>query len=55
MTDLLTLMRNIQEAQAVRLGIPVSRQFSDADLAGSMQMLEEAEIELYGAPLKEAA
>ena len=48
MADLLTLMRKTQEAQAVRLGIQVERQFTDDELAGSMDLLAEAEAELYG-------
>lgn len=48
MSELLTLMRKTNEAQAVRLGVPVQRQFSDDELAGSMELLAEAEAELYG-------
>lgn len=48
MNNLLTLMRKTNEAQAVRLGVPVQRQFSDDELAGSMELLAEAEAEFYG-------
>lgn len=48
MSTLLDLMRKTTEAQAVRLGIPVVRQFSDDELASSMAELESAERELYG-------
>lgn len=48
MSDLFEMMRRSQEAQAVRLGIPVARQFSDEELAGSMAELESAERELFG-------
>lgn len=48
MNNLLNLMRKTNEAQAVRLGVPVQRQFSDDELAGSMELLAEAEAELYG-------
>lgn len=46
MSDLFTLMRKTQEAQAVRLGVDVPRQFSDEDLAPSMALLSEAEREI---------
>lgn len=48
MSTLFELARKSQEAQAVRLGIPVAREFSDAELAGSAELLAEAERELYG-------
>jgi hypothetical protein len=48
MSSLFDLMRKTNEAQAVRLGIPVSRQFSDDELIDSMQALADAERELYG-------
>lgn len=48
MSELLTLMRKTNEAQAVRLGVQVERQFSDDELAGSMELLAEAEAEFYG-------
>lgn len=44
--SLFDLMRKTQEAQAVRLGVNVSRQFSDEELAPSMELLSEAEREL---------
>lgn len=46
--SLLDMMRKANEAQAVRLGIPVSRQFSDNELADSMTALADAEREFYG-------
>lgn len=50
--SLFDMMRKSQEAQAVRLGIPVSRQFSDDELVESIQALAEAEhdleLEMYG-------
>lgn len=49
MADLITLMRKTNEAQAVRLGLSVNRQFSDDELAANMAILAEAEAELYGA------
>jgi len=48
MSILFETMRKTQEAHAVRLGIPVARQFSDDELAGSMAELESAERELFG-------
>lgn len=48
MSSLFDMMRKTNEAQAVRLGIPVSRQFSDSELIDSMQALVDAERELYG-------
>lgn len=48
MSTLFDLMQKTQEAQAVRLGVPVARQFSDEELAGSMAELDAAERELYG-------
>lgn len=47
-SPLFEMMRKHQEAQAVRLGIPVAREFSDAELEGSVELLAEAERELYG-------
>ena len=44
--DLFTLMRKANEAQAVRLGIPVPRQFSDDEIAESMDLLSQAERDL---------
>lgn len=49
MSQLYTLMLKAQEAQAVRLGIEIPRQFTDAELAESTALLEQAERELYGA------
>lgn len=50
--SLMDFMKKTQEAQAVRLGIPVARKYSDDALAESMQALTEAERdisrELYG-------
>lgn len=46
--SLFDLMRKTNEAQAVRLGIPVSRQFSDDELTDSMQAMADAERKLYG-------
>jgi hypothetical protein len=40
------LMRKTQEAQAVRLGLPINRQYSDDELVESIQALNEAEHEL---------
>lgn len=48
MSDLFTLMRKTQEAQAIRLGVEIERQFTDDELAGSMELLAEAEAEIYG-------
>lgn len=47
MSSLFDLMRKTQEAYCVRHGLPVSRQFSDADLADSQRTLTEVERELY--------
>lgn len=44
--SLFTMMRKTQEAHAVRHGLPVTRQFSDDELATSMDMLSQAEREL---------
>ena len=46
--DLFTFMRKTNEAYAVRHGLPVERQFYDADLVESHKGLSEAERELYG-------
>ncbi len=48
MSSLFTLMRKTQEAQAVRLGIAVARNFTDDELAESNRLLAEAERDLYG-------
>lgn len=45
-SSLFTFMRKTQEAQAVRLGVNIQRQFSDEDLAPSMALLSEAEREI---------
>ncbi len=47
MSDLLTMMRKTQEAHCVRNGLPVERQFSDAELEQSNATLSEIEAELY--------
>lgn len=44
--SLFDLARKTQEAQAVRLGLDVPRQFSDEELAPSMELLSQAEREL---------
>lgn len=48
MSTLFTLARQTAEAQAVRLGIPVARHFTDTELAPSTRLLEQSERELYG-------
>lgn len=52
MSSLFEMMRKSQEAQAVRLGLPIDRKFSDDDLVEAIQALAEAEhdleLELYG-------
>lgn len=48
MSTFFDLMRKTQEAQAVRLGLPIDRKFSDDELAESMIALSDAERELYG-------
>lgn len=44
--SLFDLMRKTNEAQAVRLGVGVPRQFSDEELAPSMALLSQAERDL---------
>ena len=51
MTDLFALAEKQMEAQAVRLGIPISRRYSDNELAIAMEVLAEAEQQIYGSPL----
>lgn len=46
--DLFTFMRKTNEAYAVRHGLPVERQFSDAELVESHKGLSEAERDLLG-------
>lgn len=46
--SLFDLMRKTQEAYCVRHGIPVERQFSDAELAPCAEGIAQAERELYG-------
>lgn len=50
--SLFDMMRKSQEAQAVRLGLPIDRKYTDDDLVESIQALNEAEhdleLELYG-------
>lgn len=46
---LLKTAQQLQEAQALRLGIPVHRKFSNEDLAESFVCLEEAERDLHRA------
>lgn len=46
--DLFTFMRKTNEAYAVRHGLPVERQFSDAELVASHKGLADAEREIYG-------
>jgi hypothetical protein len=46
MSPLFDLLRKSNEAQAVRLGLPVDRQFSDDELVESIRALEEAEHDL---------
>lgn len=48
MSVLFDLMRKTQEAYCVRHGIPVERQFSDAELAPCAEGIAQAERELYG-------
>lgn len=43
---LFQMMRKTQEAQAVRLGLPINRQYSDDELVESIQALQEAEHDL---------
>lgn len=51
-SPLFEMMRKHQEAQAVRLGLPINRHFSDDELVDSMSALAEAEhdlaLEMYG-------
>lgn len=47
MSELLTVMRRANEAHAVRFGIAVERQFTDADLECSNAALDEIEAKLY--------
>lgn len=44
--DLFTFMRKTNEAYAVRHGLPVERQFSDAELVESHKGLSQAERDL---------
>jgi hypothetical protein len=46
MSSLFDLMRKTNEAQAVRLGLPINRQYSDDELVESIQALADAEHEL---------
>ena len=46
--DLLKIARQTQEAYCVSHGIPVTRQFSDAELAPSHDHIADAERDLYG-------
>lgn len=43
MSDFFTIARQIQEAHAVGLGIPVARQFSDSELAASHEAIADVE------------
>ena len=43
LSDFFTIARQIQEAHAVGLGIPVARQFSDDDLAASHEAIGDVE------------
>lgn len=52
MSDFFEMMRKHGEAQAVRLGLPVDRKYTDDELVESIQALAEAEhdleLEMYG-------
>lgn len=52
MSDFFEMMRKHGEAQAVRLGLPVDRKYTDDELVESIQALAEAErdlaLEFYG-------